>query len=213
MRRVARNRWWAAALCPVVLMSGGCFKNAAYIYETEKVSISLEARPDPSQPVSGSVGIKQRIVAVVPAQNEPEAKQGPGTDAVSVLSSFDFEKGKSPGFFAASPIDIRSVMITGKAARSIPAANLPKAFEAIAITPIDPLSKTVRSALERATATRNGDARVRVLLSKGYDNLTAQEKTELEALTGLTGQLDPPVGDTSGAKRIYAEMRKQLGLD
>ncbi|HPO93588.1 MAG TPA: hypothetical protein PL072_08955, partial [Phycisphaerales bacterium] len=111
------------------------------------------------------------------------------------------------------PIDIRSVMITGKAARSIPAANLPKAFEAIAITPIDPLSKTVRSALERATATRNGDARVRALLSKGYDNLTAQEKTELGTLTGLTGQLDPPLGDTSGAERIYAEMRKQLGLE
>lgn len=43
----------------------GC-SNALYFYETEKIAMNLEGRPDSSQPVQGSLGLKQRVAIVVP---------------------------------------------------------------------------------------------------------------------------------------------------
>ena len=57
----------------------GC-SNALYFYETEKISLTAEARPDSSQPVQGSLGIKQRVVLIAP--------KGRNNDAVSSISSF-----------------------------------------------------------------------------------------------------------------------------
>ena len=49
------------------LFLGGC--NSIYYYETDKVNLSLEARPDSTAPIQGNLGVKQRIVALVPKRN------------------------------------------------------------------------------------------------------------------------------------------------
>lgn len=44
----------------------GC--NSAMIYETEKVSLTLESRADVSQPIAGNLGIKQRVAMIIPGK-------------------------------------------------------------------------------------------------------------------------------------------------
>jgi hypothetical protein len=57
-------------LCLVaVLAVAGC--NSIYYYNSDKVSLTLEGRPDPSAPVSGNLGIKKHIVLVVPSTEKP----------------------------------------------------------------------------------------------------------------------------------------------
>lgn len=51
-------------LSPVLLPS--C-SNALYFYETDKISLTVDARPDSSQPVQGNLGIKQRVALITPA--------------------------------------------------------------------------------------------------------------------------------------------------
>jgi len=77
----------------------GC-SNALYFYETEKIAMSLEGRPDSSQPVQGSLGLKQRVAIVAP----PEEAKG---EAMSMISSFRFRK--DPG--RALPPDMGPVTI------------------------------------------------------------------------------------------------------
>lgn len=65
-------------LSSFLLICAGC--NAVYFYETEKASLTLEARPDPTSPISGSFGIKQRIATVVPPSS---SSTQPASDAVA----------------------------------------------------------------------------------------------------------------------------------
>lgn len=50
-----------------LLLSLTACTNALYFYETDKISLTLEARPDSSQPVQGNFGLKQRIALVTPS--------------------------------------------------------------------------------------------------------------------------------------------------
>jgi hypothetical protein len=54
-----------------ILLAGGC--DSVYFYETEKASLTLEARPDVTAPIQGNIGVKQRIVALVPPGNSTAA--------------------------------------------------------------------------------------------------------------------------------------------
>lgn len=56
-------------LLSFVIALTGC-ENALYFYETEKISLTMEARPDSTQPVQGSLGLKQRVVLVTPPKDE-----------------------------------------------------------------------------------------------------------------------------------------------
>ena len=48
----------------------GC--SSVYLYETEKVSLTVESRGDPTQPVSANLGIKQRVALIVPGKGEDQ---------------------------------------------------------------------------------------------------------------------------------------------
>lgn len=101
----------------------GC-SNALYFYQTERIAMVLEARPDSSQPIQGSVGIKHRIALVTPAKE----KDG---ESVSALSKFAFKK--EPGSVGrVGPVTIRSTLLTGQATKELTQSQTTAAVAAMA---------------------------------------------------------------------------------
>lgn len=101
----------------LVLMLSGCI-NTMYFYETEKISLTVEARPDSSQPVQGSLGFKQRVALIVPKKSNKQSIDGSNNqtidgEALSAMSSFNFKIKDEPGF---NPILIQTAFVTGAAA-------------------------------------------------------------------------------------------------
>ncbi|WP_297326016.1 hypothetical protein [Nitrosomonas sp.] len=95
----------------------GCVNPPMYFYETEKISLTVEARPDSSQPVQGSLGIKQRLALVAPKKNQNDSSKGVG-EAVSALSSFSFKiMPEKNNLF--DPVLIQTAFITGEAAAKL----------------------------------------------------------------------------------------------
>ena len=82
--------------------------NALYFYETDKISLTAEVRPDSSQPVQGNFGLKQRIALITPPKSDGEA--------LSVITSFRFKKHPGGGAFDIGPVSIKTAFITGEAA-------------------------------------------------------------------------------------------------
>ena len=102
------------------LLLTGC-ANSIYFYETEKISLTVEARPDSTQPVQGNLGIKQRVALIVPKKSNDNAdgkdgKDGKDGEALSTVSSFDFRIIDDENFFRFNPILIRTAFVTGEAA-------------------------------------------------------------------------------------------------
>ncbi len=133
----------------------GC-ADALYFYETDKISLTLEVRPDSSQPVQGNLGLKQRIVLVSPKKNEKtsssanahstsecnnsiENASGQNVndcgEALSALSSFRFKK-EEGALWDFGPVTIQHAFVTGEAASQFDSSALNKkgveAAEAIA---------------------------------------------------------------------------------
>lgn len=92
------------------LLLSGC-ANSMYFYETEKISLTVDARPDPSQPVQGNLGIKQRVALVVPKKSNDDTGDG---EALSSISSFNFRIIKKD--WALNPILVQTAFVTGDAA-------------------------------------------------------------------------------------------------
>lgn len=108
----------------------GC--SSAYLYETEKLSLTIEARGnDAAQPVSANLGIKQRVVLIVPGKGEDmETENDPG-EASSVVSYFNYKFEDGEGWSVndnESTID--TVILTGEAASSL--NDAPRVFKEIA---------------------------------------------------------------------------------
>ncbi|WP_019865694.1 hypothetical protein [Methylovulum miyakonense] len=101
----------------------GC-NNAMYFYETEKVALNVEARPDSSQPVQGSLGLKQRVVLVAP-------KKTKYSDIVSALSSFSFNIIPNDANYFFNPVLIQTAFITGGAATDLKPLEAKAAAKAI----------------------------------------------------------------------------------
>ncbi|MEI7995314.1 MAG: hypothetical protein WCH01_10475 [Methylococcaceae bacterium] len=97
--------------------------NALYFYETDKISLLVEARPDSSQPVQGNLGLKQRVALVTPATKNVEG------DALSSINSFRFKIEEEPGF---NPVTIQSAFITGDAAYCLNQKQTEKAASIVA---------------------------------------------------------------------------------
>lgn len=102
------------------LLLNGCV-NSMYFYETEKISLTVDARPDPSQPVQGNLGIKQRVALIVPKKGIGDGaipkKINDDTDdgeALASISSFNFRIMKKD--WALNPILVQMAFITGDAA-------------------------------------------------------------------------------------------------
>jgi hypothetical protein len=94
----------------------GC-SNALYFYETEKIAMSLQGRPDSSQPVQGSLGLKQRVAVVAPPK-DPDTTAQARSDAVSMVSTFRFRKDEG-GFADLGPVTIQTAFVTGSAATAL----------------------------------------------------------------------------------------------
>lgn len=135
---VLRKRIAAVAAAAI---AAGC-ANAVMFSEVDRVSITAEGRPDSSQPVSVSIGLKERVVLVAPtgesngafgaAEGTKERYLGGvptgatqsllrAGEAVSVISSFEFRQTEDPALtrWFDDKIEIRSVFITGAAARNL----------------------------------------------------------------------------------------------
>lgn len=135
----------------LVIFLTGC-TNAVYFYETEKISLTVEARPDSSQPVQGNLGIKERVVLLAP-KRAPEritntakdpAKINDNTcdvdknkdkkndihDSVSAISSFNFNIIDEDGF---NPVLVQTAFITGDAAACLKPSEATMAAKAITV--------------------------------------------------------------------------------
>lgn len=95
----------------------GCVSPPMYFYETEKISLTVEARPDSSQPVQGSLGIKQRLALIAPKKNQNDSSKGAG-EAVSALSSFSFKISPEKNNLF-DPVLIQTAFVTGEAAAKL----------------------------------------------------------------------------------------------
>lgn len=105
----------------------GC-ANTMYFYETEKMSLTVEARPDSTQPVQGNLGLKQRVGLVVPKKKEDE-------DALSAISSFNFKITPEPETVF-NPVLIQTAFITGEAAANLTTQAAAEAAQAITLNGI-----------------------------------------------------------------------------
>jgi hypothetical protein len=145
---------WLTALISFAVITG-C--SSVAIYETEKISITLESRGDVSQPVSANIGLKQRVALIVPGKKETSqtisdntdalagitAQQKAGEDAasgkikrrsspgeaVSAVSyfNFDYDAGSAVTIFDNKTL-IETVLLTGNAS---PKACAPEIFKVI----------------------------------------------------------------------------------
>jgi len=95
------------------LLLSGC-ANSLYFYETEKFSLTVEARPDSTQPVQGNLGIKQRVGLIVPGK---EDNGNGGGEAMSSLSNFNLRIIDKGNIF--NPVLIQTAFITGDAASGL----------------------------------------------------------------------------------------------
>jgi hypothetical protein len=167
----------------------GC-SNALYFYETEKIAMSLEGRPDSSQPVQGSLGLKQRVAVVVPPE-VPDTMTAK-SEALSMISSFRFHK--DPGEerrFDIGPVTIQTAFVTGKAAKSLEQPEAGEIARAIAQAPVigkaisteGEIADIILSNLDkpdRKTARQD----LKDLLRARCKNMTADDRTTFEKLTG-----------------------------
>lgn len=108
----------------------GCV-SPMYFYETEKISLTVEARPDSSQPVQGSLGIKQRLALIAPKKNLNDSNKGDDGEAISAITSFSFKIMPKPGNLF-DPLVIQTAFVTGEAAK-LEESLVQKVAEAITV--------------------------------------------------------------------------------
>jgi hypothetical protein len=178
-----------------LLGTAGC-TNALYFYETGKVSLTLEGRPDSTQPVQGNLGFKQRTAVVAP----PKADG----DSAGMLASFRFSK--LPGLWQATeqgrsffgPIDIRTALITGDAVPDDPGAQK-MAARAVAAEAIPSKGELVDEAIANATA-RGRMGELEPLLGVPGAELSDEQISDLGKATGLHSYYDAEFHDAIRAR-------------
>jgi hypothetical protein len=187
-------------LALVAAVTASC-TNALYFYETGKISLTLEGRPDSSQPVQGNLGFKQRTAVVAPPMRATEGTAG---DSAGMLASFRFEKlpglwqatDQGGGFFG--PIDIRTALITGDAVPEDEGAQR-LAARAVAADKIPSKSELVDDVIANAIARgRMGDVEAH-LDTAGVD-LSAQDISDLGKATGMHSHYDAEFHDALRAR-------------
>lgn len=170
--------------------------NALYFYETDKVSLTIEARPDSSQPVQGNFGLKQRVALIAPPKN-----YGDG-DALSSISSFRVNIIEESGF---NPLSIRSAFITGDAAKGLSKNQATRAATVIAGSDIGTYTEI---ADDLVNDLKNEEADLKTLKSltmKPFDQLTAEDLSNLENITGLTPDIYTQAFHQALRKRLVKE--------
>lgn len=174
-------------------VAAGC-TNALYFYETGKISLTIEGRPDDTQPVQGSLGFKQRTAVVVP----PKSAGGTGgtTDAGAMISSFRFGNTSDTG------IEIRTALVTGRAASCLSKNETTEAARVVGdAPPIPTYAALAKTSIATATDGHNL-ARLQELADRPYADLTDAEKLELGRITGA--------GENYNAK-LHAAIADEIG--
>lgn len=172
---------------------GGC--NALYFYESAKISLSVEARPDASQPVQGNFGGKQRAAVVSP----PLDADG---ESASMISSFRFER-EPENDSAFGPIEIHTALVTGAAALAVNTrAKARRVALAVAGAPIPSAAEQASEIVDDMSEAQR--ARARALLAR--QTMTEQEKRELGQITGLLDNVDEN-------RALLDELRRQLEVE
>jgi hypothetical protein len=173
--------WGLSALALVVpLFLDGC-GNALLFYETGKLSLTLEARPDSSQPVQGNLGFKQRSAVVAP----PKSRGNLSTDAGSMISSFRVTKEED--WRGWGPLTVQTTLVTGRAASELNAIQAGRVARAVAGVPtyVDIAAGGIAAAERQGKRERLGE-----LTAKDWPALSDAEKTELGGLTDTFSQYD-----------------------
>ena len=89
-------------------------KNSIYFYETARFSMTVEAKANSYEPISGNIGYKQQVAVIVPPKRSDD-----NSEAVSFVSNISAKTEPITGGF--DKISFSSVMISGKAAEGISA--------------------------------------------------------------------------------------------
>lgn len=135
---------WIAAVSAVIALSA-CGTNQIYFYETEKASLlAVEGRPDPSLPLQGNLGLKQRMAVIVPPDKI-------GGDALSFISSFRFSIDPADDALKSGAVTVRSGVLSGKAARSLTKDEAQKAAGALAGRDIPTYESLTKEIIDTAT--------------------------------------------------------------
>ena len=159
------------ALLVGALLAGGC-TNALYFYETSKLSMTLEGRPDATQPLTGTIGAKAKTAVVVP----PKAD----TEAGSMLSVFKTRKVE--GFLG--EVTLTSLLVTGDAATEVVNQQKTGAVaEALLARSIPSEEENVCKAIATARAGPNAQDFAR-LMTKAWRELTSSDLSALQEATG-----------------------------
>jgi hypothetical protein len=169
------------AILAAVLALPGC-TNSLYFYETGKLSITIEGRPDSSQPVQGSLGFKQRSAVVSPPLRATEHKG----DAGAMISSFRVKK--EAGVFG--PVTIRTALVTGAAADVLDRSQTRNAALALVGAPIATYAASARHAWENSTEPRRTE--MAGLACIPWSELTEAQRTRLGVLTGAQENYSEP---------------------
>jgi hypothetical protein len=217
-RAAARRALLGALLAAALSLPSGC--EAIMYGEQAIVAVALKGQPDASAPVTGTLGIKHRVVAIVPPKGVKVTRdEGPGTavtagelppiefsasDAVSLLSSFKFNK--TPGA-TGSPFDdtmsIRTALITGQAVLALRTQEQVKGA-ALAITP--PSEKAIRLATANLILTGLED-----MAARG-DRRAADYVARLNAMTALVPATYPvAIYEASGTTGVTLARVRDAG--
>lgn len=162
---------WTFPLVAIAVLCQGCA--ALVFYETAKISLTLEARPDSSQPVQGNLGFKQRTAVIAPQMNVDGEH---AKDAPAMISAFRF--GKSSGF--PGTIDIRTALVTGDV--DLTEAEAKKVAEALAVPGIPTWDEITTVILRNAREEKTEDD-LRSLVATPPKDFTVGQQREFERLT------------------------------
>lgn len=169
-RRPTRAAIGLGAVLALMPALEGC-TNALLFYDTAKVSLTIEGRPDSTQPIQGSFGGKERTVVVTP----PKDADG---ESAAMISSFRVKK--DPGFFG--PVTMRSALVTGDAASKLTQPEANAAARAVAAMVIPGYDSLAGTSIDAARAQQK-EARLAELAALPCDALTNGQRIELGCLT------------------------------
>jgi len=156
--------------------------------------MSLEGRPDSSQPVQGSLGLKQRVAVVAPPK-DPDTMSRARSDAVSMISTFRFRKDKG-GFADLGPVTIQTALVTGSAATGLdrPKTQQVAAVQVTGVRTVGPDTPDIHARKKRLT-----DCVIDI-----------SDNTKLNAIAkklGITPNIDDPNGTKTGIKTRIGELK------
>jgi hypothetical protein len=157
--------------------------NALYFYETGKLSLTLEARPDSSQPVQGNLGFKQRTAVVAP----PKKNGKDPTDSSAMISAFRVHK--ADHWMGWGPLTIETALVTGRPAIEIDRETAQRTAAVVAGVGIATYDEIGARSVVIATEKGQLD-RLKQLAAIEWSDLTDAEKAELGRITDTFSQYD-----------------------